>query len=90
MENTELKEKYCREFGYSYFNEHNENEYTKWLESKLLEALKPVKNNGGLDDVSNRRELLESFIDYAENETIRPISFIVNYIDDFLEDCNSY
>lgn len=53
MENTELKEKYCREFGYSYFNKHNENEYTKWLESKLLEALKPVKNNGVLDDVSD-------------------------------------
>ncbi len=51
MENTELKEKYCREFGYSYFNEHSENEYTKWLENKLLEALKQVKNNGVLDDV---------------------------------------
>ena len=53
MENTELKEKYCREFGYSYFNKHNENEYTKWLESELLEALKQVKNNGVLDDVIN-------------------------------------
>lgn len=51
MENKELKEKYCREFGYSYFNKHNENEYTKWLESELLEALKQVKNNGVLDDV---------------------------------------
>lgn len=51
MENTELKEKYCREFGYGYFNKHNENEYTKWLESELLEALKQVKNNGVLDDV---------------------------------------
>jgi len=52
MENTELKEKYCREFGYGYFNKHNENEYTKWLESELLKALKKV-NNGVLDDVSN-------------------------------------
>ena len=51
MENTELKEKYCREFGYGYFNKHNENEYTKWLESELLEALKQVKNNGVLEDV---------------------------------------
>jgi hypothetical protein len=51
MENTELKEKYCREFGYGYFNKHNENEYTKWLESELLEALKQVKNNGVLDGV---------------------------------------
>jgi hypothetical protein len=51
MENTELKEKYCREFGYGYFNKHNENEYTKWLESELLKALKKVKNNGVLDDV---------------------------------------
>jgi hypothetical protein len=61
MENTELKEKYCREFGYGYFNYHNENEYTKWLESELLEALKQVKNNGVLDGVSNRRELLIAF-----------------------------
>lgn len=53
MENTELKEKYCREFGYGYFNKHNENEYTKWLESELLKALKQVKNNGVLDDVIN-------------------------------------
>ena len=52
MGNTELKEKYCREFGYGYFNKHNENEYTKWLESELLEALTQVKNNGVLDDVS--------------------------------------
>jgi len=37
MTPKELKDKYCKEFGYSYFNKYNENDYTKWLEKKLNE-----------------------------------------------------
>jgi len=55
------------------------------LTKQLDDHINQVKNNGVLDDVSNRRELLESFIDYADSVTLRPIGFSRNYIDDFLK-----
>jgi len=61
--------------------------YIKWLESELY-ALKQVKNNGVLDDVSQQRELLESFVDYAKGRSIRDINIDDDTILYFLEDSN--
>jgi hypothetical protein len=36
MKNKEIKEEYCKAFGYGAFNKYNETDYSIWLEQQLL------------------------------------------------------
>lgn len=38
MKNKDIKDRYCEEFGYGYFNKYNEGDYSKWLESQLIKS----------------------------------------------------
>jgi hypothetical protein len=58
---NKYQDEYCKDKGYSNFNKYNENDYTKWLESKL-ETTKPV--NVDLADVS---ESLAELIEWSYN-----------------------
>lgn len=57
MKNKEIKEEYCKEFGYDSFNKYNENDYSKWLEQQLL-----------IQRVSQQRELLLAYHRYLTEE----------------------
>ena len=43
MNTKEVKEKYCKEFGYSSFNKHNESDYSKWLEKELINSNQKIE-----------------------------------------------
>ena len=82
-------EKWCKEHRNKYFQTGDITEKSKQVCYEILmefaeEYHQSKVNNGVLDGVSNRRELLESFIDYADSVTLRPIGFSRNYIDGFL------
>ena len=49
MTKQNLETEYCNERGESSFNTYNDNDYTKWLEKKLIEAEEQV--NVTLDSV---------------------------------------
>ena len=57
----ELKDRYCKENGYSSFNKYNNNDYSMWLEDNLIKEQEVVKDYDLLHNVSNQRELLIAF-----------------------------
>ena len=59
-----LETEYCNDRGDSSFNTYNNNDYTKWLEKKIIEAGRQVKDYDLLHNVSNRRELLIAFMEH--------------------------
>ena len=65
MKNKEIKEEYCKDFGYGSFNKYNESDYSKWLESKLIKEREQVKKLT-ITDVSQQRELLAFVKEVAE------------------------
>ena len=58
MTKQNLEKEYCNERGDSSFNDYNNNDYTKWLETKLIETEKQLN----LPGVSQRSELLPEFL----------------------------
>jgi hypothetical protein len=46
MTKKDLQLEYIKEFGYPKFNKYNNNDYTKWLETKLIEKEKQCAING--------------------------------------------
>ena len=68
MTKQNLETEYCNERGDSSFNDYNNNDYTKWLETKLIETEKQLT----LTDVVGQSEQLicdtckSGLIDYPE------------------------
>lgn len=77
MKNKEIKEEYCKEFGYGSFNKYNENDYSKWLEKQLL-----------IQRVSQQRELLLAFDTMREFDIKH--DDIEESVDYFLKNKESY
>ena len=69
MTKQNLETEYCNERGDSSFNNYNNNDYTKWLETKLIETEKQLILSG-VSDIVHRAELkvLENVSDYIPCE----------------------
>ena len=65
MTKQNLETEYCNERGESSFNTYNDNDYTKWLEKKLIEAQQQVNVN--LGSVSKSFEKLIDRLEIASN-----------------------
>ena len=73
MTKQNLEKEYCNERGDSSFNDYNNNDYTKWLETKLIETEKQLNLSGVGSSVSEfEKDLFELIHNYCKNGLKKP------------------